>query len=47
MNLEIRTANHLQQILDHVESQPKLVNKAVRRAMRKTARWLKPAWREN
>ncbi|MDE1465926.1 hypothetical protein [Spartinivicinus poritis] len=41
MNLEIRTANHLQQIIDHVETQPKLVNKAVRRAMRKTARWLK------
>ncbi|WP_163836948.1 hypothetical protein [Spartinivicinus ruber] len=41
MNLEIRTANHLQHIIDQVESQPKQVNKAMRRAMRKTARWLK------
>ena len=41
MNLEIRTANRLQQIIDHVETQPKLVNKAIRRTMRATSRWLK------
>ncbi|MBU2708828.1 hypothetical protein KCM76_22735 [Zooshikella marina] len=41
MHLEISTEKHLQPLIDQLENQPKLFTKAVQRAMRKTARWLK------